>query len=112
VLPVDQLQLLQLAAIVADGDDVGFEALGESLVGDPFVVLHNEAEEFEDLLVVGPVEVEAELLATVLLLILFLGTLASRPHRVIFFSRRADRRSQLFHAHRSMEETVRRDKTV
>ena len=75
-------------------------------------MLHDEAEELEDLLVVGLVEVEAQLLATLLLLILLLCTLASRPQLVSFFSRAADHRCHLLDAHRKVEKRMGGDKII
>lgn len=49
---------------MTDGYYIGLETLGQRFIGDPLGVLDDEAEEFEDLLVVGLVEIEAELLAT------------------------------------------------
>ena len=112
MLPIDQLQLLQLAAVMTNGDYIGFETLGERLVGDAPGMLDDETEQLEYLLVVRLVEVEAQLLATLLLLILFLCTLASRPQLVSFFSRGADQRCHLLDAHRNVEKRMGGDKII
>lgn len=57
MLPVNQFELLELAAVMADGDYISFETLGECLVGDAPGMLDDEGEQLEDLFVVGPVEV-------------------------------------------------------
>jgi hypothetical protein len=64
---------------VADGDDVAFESLGKQFIGEPFWVVENVFEELEDLSVVLAIQVQSQLLQTLLLFILLLSTLTSTP---------------------------------
>jgi hypothetical protein len=112
VLPVYQPQLLELAAIVADGDDVGLEPLGEEFVGGASGVGEDGFEEEEDLLVVAPVEVEGQLphaLSAPPSLILFVSGEASRPQLVIFFKQALHAPQERLGVHGSGEEGVRLD---
>lgn len=62
VLPVDESQFFEFAAIVADGDDVSPESFGEDFVGDALGVVEDVLHEEEDLPVVVLVEIESQLL--------------------------------------------------
>lgn len=62
MLPVDESQFFEFAAIVADGDDVSPESFGEDFVGDALGVVEDVLHEEEDLPVVVLVEIESQLL--------------------------------------------------
>lgn len=85
VVPVNETELLELAAIVTDGDDVAFESLGKLIVSKSFRVVENVFEELEDLSVVLAIQVQSQLLQTLPLFILLLSTLTSTPQLVLFF---------------------------
>lgn len=112
VLPVDEAQLLEFAAIVADSDDVGLEFLGEGLVGDAAGVGENLVEEQEDLLVVVPVEVQSQLGQTLLLLVLFDPLAASSPRGVVFFKSLLDRLHQSRNPHGRLVEAMTLDELL
>ena len=85
MLPVYQSQLLELAAIVTDGDDIGLQLFGKSLIGNPPRIVEDFVEKKEDLLVVVPVEVKRQLMEAFLFFLLLAKGLTSRPTSVIFF---------------------------
>lgn len=85
MVPVNETELLELAAIVTDGDDVAFESLGKLIVSKSFRVVENVFEELEDLSVVLAIQVQSQLLQTLPLFILLLSTLTSTPQLVLFF---------------------------
>jgi hypothetical protein len=109
VLPIDQPQFLQLAAIVTDRDDVRLQSLGQRLIGGAPGMGEDGLEEDEDLSVVVPVQVESQLVHALSSLILFVSREASRPQLVIFFKRSLDTPHEHLRTHGRGEEGVRLD---
>jgi len=85
MIPVNEFQLLQFAAIVTDSDDIRLQSLWKKLIGDATRMSQNVLEKCEDLTICIFVEIQAELFQTFLFFILLLVTLTSTPTLVFFF---------------------------
>lgn len=59
MIPINQPQFLEFAAIVANGDDIRLQLLGKDIIGDTLWMRGDQLKQGKDLFIVIFVEIQA-----------------------------------------------------